>query len=177
MLLLGRQFLSTGDQDITEFLLIRALKVVQGHMAALARTPTVDLGPLVAAYLSSFLPDWQPTGVDTKKVEEFRRQLVLQLPHGYDHAISPLAQDVVVALGNRSSQLGAAANEWGSRCALLATGDPALALKAIAAASGTALPGGEPNERVKWIARHPEARNVMVFAVSDPYQRLRNQLL
>jgi tetratricopeptide (TPR) repeat protein len=177
VLLIGRQFLANTDEKVVDFLLIRALKVLQGHMAGLARTPTVDLGPLVAAYLSSFLPEWQPTGVDAKKVEEFRRQLAQQLPHGYDHAISPLAQDVVVALGNRSSQLGAAANEWGSRCALLAVGDPSIALKAMALANGTQLPSGEPSERVKWIARHPEARNVMVFAVSDAYHRLRNQLL
>ncbi len=105
-------------------------------MTGLSRTATVDLGPLVAAYLSSFLPDWQPTGVDMRKVDEFRRQLVQQLPQEYDHTLSPLAQDVVVALGNRASQLGAAAYEWGSRTALLALGDPALTLNAIAAVSG-----------------------------------------
>jgi hypothetical protein len=158
-------------------LLMRALKVIQAHMTALARTATVDLGPLIAAYLSSFLPDWQPTGVDMKKVEDFRRQLVQQLPHGYDHAMSPLAQDVVVALGNRSSQLGAAAYEWGSRTALLALGEPALALEAIAAGSGSSPLPADTNERIKWITRHAEARNVMVFALSDAYLRLRTQLL
>jgi tetratricopeptide (TPR) repeat protein len=177
IVLLGRSLVSNGTTKIRDFLLMRALKVIQAHMTALARTATVDLGPLIAAYLSSFLPDWQPTGVDMKKVEDFRRQLVQQLPHGYDHAMSPLAQDVVVALGNRSSQLGAAAYEWGSRTALLALGEPALALEAIAAGSGSSPLPADTNERIKWITRHAEARNVMVFALSDAYLRLRTQLL
>lgn len=177
ILLLGRSLVSQSNPKIREFLLIRALKCAQAHMTALARTANVDLGPLIAAYLSSFLPDWQPTGVDMKKVEDFRRQLAQQLPHGYDHGMSPLAQDVVVALGNRASQLGAAVYEWGSRTALLALGEPALALDAIAVASGGGPLPGDTGERIKWIARHAEARNVMVFAVSDAYLRLRTQLL
>jgi cellulose synthase operon protein C len=178
ILLLGRTFIKSVAPVVIEFSLMRALKVVQAHMTGLARTAAVDLGPLIAAYLSSYLPDWQPTGVDARKVEDYRRQLVQQLPQGHDHIMSPLAQDVVVALGNRASQLGEAVCAWGSRTALLALGNPAVALEAMTFAVGSGpLQATDVAERIKWIARHAEARNVMVFAVSDAYLRLRTQLL
>ena len=101
-----------------------------------------------------------------------------QLPQGHDNIMSPLAQDVVVALGNRASQLGEAVYAWGSRTALLSLGDPAIALEAMTFAVGSGpLQSTDVPERIKWIARHAEARNVMVFAVSDAYLRLRTQLL
>ena len=178
ILLLGQTFLKLASPAVIEFSLMRALKVVQAHMTGLARAAAVDLGPLIAAYLSSYLPDWQPTGVDAKKVEDYRRQLVLQIPQGHDNIMSPLAQDVVVALGNRASQLGEAVCAWGSRTALLALGNPAIALEAMTFAVGSGpLQSTDVAERIKWIARHAEARNVIVFAVSDAYLRLRTQLL
>ena len=177
-LLVGRALVDSSNDSVVDFLLIRAMKIVQSHMTGLARKVAVDLGPLIAAYLSLFLPDWQPTSVDLKKVEELKRQLAQALPNAQDHDIGPLAQDVVVALGNRASQLGEAVNEWGSRTALLALGDPAIALEAIATSIGSSpIPVNDPTERVKWIARHPEARNTIVFAVSDPYLRLRTLLI
>ena len=92
--------------------------------------------------------------------------------------MSALAQDVVLALGNRVTQIGEAANEWGSRTALLAFGNPEDALDALSlTASAPALPKDNPADRVKWINRHAEARNLMIFAVSDGFLQLRSQLL
>jgi len=176
-LLLGRALVDSTNDSVVDFLLMRALKIVQSHMSGLSRTAAVDLGPLIAAYLSLFLPEWQPASVDLKKVEELKRHLAQQLPNAYEHDIGPLAHDVVAALGNRTSQLGEAVNEWGSRTALLALGDPAIALEAIATSvESSPLPTDDTAERVKWIARHAEARNATVFAVSDAYLRIRAQL-
>ena len=178
ILLAGDALVSSTDVALSDFLVARALKILQSQATGLARTAAVDLGPLMAAYLSTFLPDWQPMSVDLKKVDDYKRQLVQHLPNASDFDIAQLAQDVAVALGNRASQLGEAVNEWGSRTALLSLGDPAVALRAIAATvENSKLPEADVAERVKWIMRHAEARNTIVFAASDAYLRLRARAL
>ena len=67
-----------------------------------------------------------------------------------------------------------AAQVWASRAALLATGDPFVAIEALAWASGAdaELPAHGP-ERVKWIGRHAEVRDLVAFTVSEDYRNLR----
>jgi tetratricopeptide (TPR) repeat protein len=178
VLVVGEHLLESKQANTRDFLLIRAMKTLQTHTACLARAAPVDLWPLLAAYLSLFLPNWQPGGVDTKRLEEAKQYMQGVLADAHTHDLAALAQDVVLALGNRASQLGEAVNEWGSRTALLALGDPSSALDALGLAAGSApLPKGNALERVKWVNRHPEARNVTIFSVSDGYLQLRSQLL
>ena len=178
VLVVGGKLLETKQQNLQDFLLIRAMKTLQTHTACLARAAAVDLWPLLAAYLGVFLPDWQPAGVDARRLEDTKQTVRNALGSAFAHDTSALAQDVVVALGNRASQVGEAVNEWGSRTALMALGDPANALEALALGSSTvALPKGGVQERVKWINRHPEVRNLTIFAVSDGFLQLHSQLL
>ena len=61
-------------------------------------------------------------------------------------------------------------NGWGKRAALLATGDPNVAHQGIAWAGGHATgrpPAGK--DRLTWIGRNAEARELVVFSVSDAY--------
>lgn len=178
MLAVSRNLIQTSQPHVIDFLVLRALKILQSHLTGLCRTATVDLGPLLSAYLGLFLPNWQPVGVDLKKVDDYRRVLDLQWPSGSAHDMAPLAQDVVVTLGNRASQLGEAAFEWGSRTALLALGDPSVALEALAiTTANNPIPAQGTAERVRWAARHAEARKILVFAVSEVYLRLRARLV
>jgi len=60
---------------------------------------------------------------------------------------------------------------------LLATGDPYIALDAIAWAGGnTQGPPAEGKDRIKWIGRQAEARDLIVFSVSDAFVQLREHL-
>ncbi len=178
VLVIGQQLLELKSESTRDFLLIRAMKILQTHTACLARAAPVDLWPLLAAYLGQFLPNWQPAGVDNRRLEDAKLSMRSVLADGYTHDMAALAQDVVVALGNRASQLGEAVNEWGSRAALLALGSPSSALDALLLATATGpVPKEAALERVKWVNRHAEARNLAIFFVSDGFMQLRGQLL
>jgi hypothetical protein len=88
-----------------------------------------------------------------------------------------LALEIGGTIGNRASQLGTAINQWANRAALLAVGDPSIALRAIgrSAGPGKGLPD-EGVERLKWIVRNSEARDLAVFSVSDAYSEARRRV-
>jgi hypothetical protein len=94
-----------------------------------------------------------------------------------DDDVPMLALEVIGSIGNRASQLGTAVNEWGNRTSLLATGNPAVAFRSIAFAAGSPSgPPEDPNERLKWIVRNPEARDIAVYSVGDAYAQAREML-
>jgi hypothetical protein len=89
--------------------------------------------------------------------------------------VSLLALEVVGSLGSRASQLATALNQWANRTALLAVGAPLTALRALALASNADLPSEGP-ERLRWIGRHAEGRDVAIFCVSDACGEARKKL-
>jgi hypothetical protein len=94
-----------------------------------------------------------------------------------DGDVPVLALEVIGAIGNRASQLATATHQFGNRAGLLAVGNPSAAIEGIALASGQgkAMPESGP-DRLKWIVRNPEARDVAVFSVSDQYAQARASL-
>lgn len=174
-LLFGQDLLDSTDEAARYFLMVRTLKILQGRAATLSRTAPIELWPLTAAYLSIFAPNWHPQGVDFKRMTEARQRLQAAMPRRLDTDVPVLALEVIGSIGNRASQLGTAINEWGNRTALLATGNPAAALRAIAFASGQTIPEDRA-ERLKWVVRHAEARDLMVFSVSEQHAEARRQL-
>ena len=176
-LVFGKALLDGDDDAARYFLLVRALKILQAHASTLSRTSPIDLWPLTAAYLSVFAPDWQPQGVDAKKMAEARQRIQGAMPRNLDPDVPVLALEVVGSIGNRAAQLATAVNQWGNRTGLLALGNPTAALRAIALSLGQQ--GGMPAEgpdRIKWIVRHPEARGIAVFSVSEQYSEARRRL-
>jgi hypothetical protein len=174
-ILLGEALLKHEDQGVKDFLLLRALRLVQARMSVLTRTAPVDLWPVVGGFLSLFADGWQPQGADPDKVRQAASRLKAAFPVKLESDIPTLALEVIGAIGNRASQLGALANQWGSRTALLATGDPMSAFLALALAAGR--PEGPPtegDERLRWIVRNPEARDIAVFSVDQKYLEARN---
>ncbi len=176
-LCLGDALVETRDQDARDFLLLRALKAIQNGTAALTRTAPIDLWPLVGAYLKLHSPSFNPPGVDASKLAGFHNAMLEAGMVSPDPKLGLLASEVIRTIGNRASSLNAAANSWGTRVALLALGDPVLALRAVAWAAGT--PEGPPTdgpERLRWISRQAEARDLIVFSVSEGYHESRAQL-
>jgi hypothetical protein len=75
------------------------------------------------------------------------------------------------------SQVGQSSGQWGARTALLAVGSAHVALRGVALSLGQA--SGPPEtaaDRVKWVLRHPEARDLTVFSVSDAYVEARRRV-
>jgi lipopolysaccharide biosynthesis regulator YciM len=173
-LVLGQALLTEQADSIRSFLVIRAFKALQENVAIFSRTAPIDLWPLTAAFLQLFAPTWAPQGVDANKLKDFKARLQRGGPAPSGADLTALATEVATGIGNRASTLQSAANSWGSRCALLSTGDATTALDAIAWATGQ--PSGAPAtnpDRMKWIGRNAEARDLIVFSVSDAYSEAR----
>ncbi len=172
----GLPLVTAPETDVREFLIHRALKVLQTRTAALSRTAPIDLWPMVAAYLQLHDVTFEPQGVDANKVKTFKERMARAMPPP-DPAVSDLAREVIGSIGNRASSLNTITNAWGARTGLLALGDPNLALQAIAWASGNAQgPPTSGPERVRWIGRQAEARDLIVFSVSEGYANARTKL-
>jgi len=176
-LVFGQALLDSEDDAARYFLMIRCLKILQGKAAALSRTTPIDLWPVLAAYLSIFAPNWIPQGVEAKKLAEAQRRIQGVMPPKLDDEIPALALEVIGAIGNRASLLGTALHQWGNRTALLSAGSLVASLRGVSFAVGQ--PGGPPKEgpeRVKWIVRNPEARDLATFCVGEQYAEARSRL-
>jgi hypothetical protein len=174
----GQALLDSSDDATRFFLLIRALKIIQLRAAALSRTAPIDLWPVLAGFLGQYAGNWQPQGVDAKKLAEARSRIsAAARAFRVDDDVPMLVLEVIGAIGNRASQLGTAIHQFGNRAALLATGSLMTALKGVALAGGhSAGPPAEGPERVKWIVRNPEARDLATFGVSEQYAQARKRI-
>jgi tetratricopeptide (TPR) repeat protein len=175
-LVLGATLVDQPESAERTFLLHRAMKVLQSNAAVFARTAPIDLWPLLAAYLRTFNREFSPQGVDATRFAEAQQRLARAVPDGLPADTSILAGDVVGTIGNRASTLNSAINGWGSRAGLLATGNPNVALTAIAWAGGNANgPPSSGKDRLTWIGRNAEARDLMIFSVADAYADARSR--
>jgi hypothetical protein len=162
---------------VRTFLLHRALKVIQANAAAISRTAPIDQWPLLAAYLKAFNATWVPQGVDQGKLNEFSAKVAKAKPASMDAQVSLLAAEVIGSIGNRASTLNTVINGWGNRAGLLGVGDLNVAITGIAWAGGhTNAPPATGKDRMTWIGRNAEARELVVFSVSDAYADARAQL-
>jgi hypothetical protein len=152
-----------------EFLIHRAMKVLQAGTAALSRTAPIDLWPLLAAFLRLHVASFTPQGADMAKVNDYHARMARRAPRAFEPAIVRCAQEVAEGIGNRASSLNHVANSWGSRSALLALGDPLVAMRALSWATGGAALASSAADRLKWIGRQAEARDLIVFSVSEDY--------
>ncbi len=169
-ILIGSALAQQPPSPERTFLVHRAMKVIQGNTCVLARTAPIDLWPIVAALLKAFSPSFQPQGVDTGRFADAFGRISRAMPQGLPQDLGVLASDVIGTIGNRASTLNSAINGWGSRAGLLAVGDPNVALVSIAWAGGNA--NGPPTagkDRITWVGRNAEARDLVIFAVSDQY--------
>ncbi len=176
LLVFGQALLDSGDDAARYCLLLRALKVLQGRAATVARTAPIDLWPVVGALLSLLAPSFTPQAIDAKKLGEARARIQAVLPARLDDDLPTLALEVSSLIGNRASQLATQVYMWGNRTALLAAGSLAAALRAIALSAGANTPPAGGTDRIKWIVRNAEARDLAIYSVSEPYAEARRRL-
>ena len=177
IIVLGTSMLTTEDTAVRDFLLIRALKIVQTRGCVLSRTAPIDLLPTVAALVKTLAPSFQPSAIDARRFTEALQKLTAVKPASIDPDVAALALEFGGSLDNRASTLNVAVNGWGDRAALLAQGLLTIALKAIAWSGGH--PSGPPasgKDRMTWIGRNAEARDLIVFVASESYGDARKRL-
>jgi len=176
-IVIGQPLVASENTGVRTFLIHRALKVIQTNASAFSRTAPIDLWPLLAAYLKALNTAFSPQGVDPAKLAEASAKIAKAMSGNVDAQVRTLAGEVISSIGNRASTLNTAINGWGARAGLLAVGDPNIALTGIAWAGGhTNQPPATGKERLTWIGRNAEARELIVFSVSDGYSDARARL-
>jgi tetratricopeptide (TPR) repeat protein len=175
-IVVGEALLAPSSVLARTFLLVRALKLVQAHAAALPRVPAKDLPALIAAWLQAFNPTWQPQGIPAPQLAEIGRRLSQVMARRVDPDVGLIALEVAGSIGTLAAALGPAALTWANRTGLLAVGDPNAALDGIAWTLGqtTGAPRS-PQERASWIARTPEAKEIIAYSVSEQYSDARTR--
>ncbi|AKT38058.1 tetratricopeptide repeat protein [Chondromyces crocatus] len=177
VIVLGQALVASPREDVRTFLIHRALKILQTRGSAFSRTAPIDLWPMFAAFLKALNPSWTPQGVDASRLTEWYSKVTRAMGADADPQLAVLAADIVGSIGNRASTLNTAINSWGNRAALLASGDLNVAFTAIAWSGGhTNAPPAEGKERITWIGRNAEARDLIVFSVSDSFADARDRL-
>ena len=175
-LLVGEKLMTVPNERARAFVVVRAMKMILARASSVLRGDPADVAVLVSALFTAFNPSFVPQGVDPKRVSEVSRRLVPALPRNLDPTVGVIALEAAGTLGSHAAMLGPATQAWANRVALLAIGDPNGALDAIAWSRGEeAAPRGS-EQRAAWIARNPEARELMAFSVSDAYSEARARL-
>jgi tetratricopeptide (TPR) repeat protein len=174
--LVGEEIGRVKNTRARTFLVVRAIKMVLARASALLRNKPEEVGALATGLFMALNPSYQPSGVDINKVRDWGRRIHPALPRNLDPTVGVIALEAAGMLGPQVQSLGAGAIAWANRAALLAIGDPNGALDAIAWMNGLeAAPTGS-EERAAWIARTPEARDLMTFSVTDHYAEARTRL-
>ena len=182
-LVMGESLLS--DERIGSFLALRALKLVRVNASALGRTVPGELGVLVSAWLKCFNPEWMPQGINAAALTTAIARIQGALPRNLAPDVGVIALEVAATIGTRQATLGPAALAWANRVAMLALGDPNAALDAIASAGAPGAVGiagppkaapRDPKERAAWVARTPEARDLVAFGATEAFAEARARL-
>ncbi len=166
-----------GTESSAAFMVLRAIKLVSAKASVLARLASADLAILVSAWLKCFNPTWQPQGVNMALVNAMGGRLQPALHRLRGPEIAIIALEAAGTVAAQAGALGPLSIAWADRVALLGLGDPNAALDAIAASGETAVGAPrDPQERAAWIARTPEARDLVAFAVTDAFAEVSAQL-
>jgi tetratricopeptide (TPR) repeat protein len=175
-LLVGEGLAEVKSERARAFVVMRAMKMILSRSSALVRAPAEDVAALTLALFTVFNPSFAAPGVDPRRIQDLVRRLGPALPRNLDPSVGVIALEAAGILGTQAPAISHAAHAWASRTALLAIGDPNAALDGLAWARGeTAAPTGS-EERAAWVARTPEARELMAFSVSEQYAEARARL-
>jgi hypothetical protein len=175
-LVLGAALVQKAAPAVLQAVAASELKLVLANASALSRMEPDECWSTLAGFLACFDQPWAATGADAQRVARALNRLrphVTWVPEPDLLAQLPaLAQELLP----RASEVPRALRVWATRTALLAIGDPGVALDASwsAARAATALPGDEDG-RMRWIATNPEAHDLVRYGVSEAYMQARRR--
>jgi tetratricopeptide (TPR) repeat protein len=152
------------------FPLLRALKIAQVNACALTRLVPADQPAVLAGFFACFAPAWPAAGAEAQRLVAARNRIRPHLTFLPEPDLATRIGELTNELLPRASGLGDSLRRWASRAALLAVGDPSTALESswVARHPSSPLPPDEEG-RMRFIATHSEARDLVSFGVSDAY--------
>ena len=164
-LLIGEDLGSGTTPAQRAFLFARAIAVASAHLTVAMRTQPEQLAPTLLALQRQFDPHVATAGVDARVLEDLTKKVGKGIARRSRDALGLVLLEMVNAPGYDPTRLGIAAAELGDRLALLALGSAPAAIEALLQLAGI----GDAAPRHQLIAKVPEARELLRFAVSDPY--------
>jgi Tfp pilus assembly protein PilF len=169
-LVLGQALVEHGDPRLLDFAVTSALHLGRVNGAVLSRLPAAERRPLLAGFLACFAPPWPASGDDAQRLMAAKNKLrphITLVPES--HAVARIAA-LTPGVLEAADAIAEALRCWAARVALLAVGDPALALEALWAASHASSPLPRNEEaRIRWVAGNLQARDLVSFGASEPY--------
>jgi hypothetical protein len=105
-----------------------------------------------------------------------RSRLEPFLPTEISPNLGMMALEAASALPSLRGRVQSLANAWLHRTALLGIGDPANALEAISWGHGLDTLSADADARGTFVADHDDARDLVIFTVSDNYLEARKKL-
>jgi tetratricopeptide (TPR) repeat protein len=174
-LLVGDVLADAPVAPATLFQLVRALKLVQLHAAALARSDGTTVEAALGAWLSTLVPTWTPKGGLSSSATQMAERMAQNLPAEIPDDIVSLAKETADQLQGPLASVGLGIRTLANRAGLVCLGDPGVCIDALARLQGLD-PEASGFQRTSWLARHHEGRDLIVFGISDAYVALRAQL-
>ncbi|MFW6050992.1 MAG: tetratricopeptide repeat protein, partial [Myxococcota bacterium] len=169
-LLVGRELLSSTDEEERRFLLLRAAKAARAGFAVAVRSDPAHLALAVSSLIRVYEPGYAPPGADARQLDDLARRVKKGIPRRARDELGPLVIDMAGAPGFDPTGLAVAASQLGDRFALVALGSFPAGLSALLKTAGGRSPGAdEPGARAARLQEVPEARALFEFAVSDAH--------
>jgi hypothetical protein len=167
--LLGRTLVENADPAVQTFLVLRALAIAKVNGCALSRMAPEEGWSTLGGFLACFGPSMAAWGPETERVLLARNRI---RPH-VTWVPEPQLVDRVAALMDETlpaaGLIGDALYRWGTRVALLGIGDPVVALEGLITSDPRGIQPVSEESRLRWIAGHAEAKDLVSFGVSEAY--------
>lgn len=161
---LGVGWVQSAPTALQDFIVWRCLKLLQGRVGTLAHLSNEAVALRVDALLSAYT---EVNGqADPRSVESNRLTTVLRPLLPSDPSLGPLAAESDHAIAEGGLDLAEAIALWADRSALLATGEPRMALHAVCLLHGE-TPAASPGALLDAVAEVPAARRLLTSLV-DP---------
>jgi hypothetical protein len=166
---LGSALLDRADPGVQTFLVLRALAIAKANGCALSRMTPDQVWAIVAGFFACFGPAWPVSGADAQRLLAARNKIRPHLTWVPEPDLSDRVTALMADVLPRAGEIGEALCRWGTRVALLGVGDPTVALDGLIESDPRgARPSGE-EARMRWIAGHPEAKDLVSYGVSEAY--------
>lgn len=163
---LGLGWVERAPAGVQDFVVWRALKLLQGRVGAVAHLSPDAAALRLDALLSAYTDPGNSLVAESNAQNRLRPLLHPLLPK--DPTLSALAATSVQELTSSELEVGDAIALWADRAAVLATGEPRVALLAVCLRHGeTNL--GSPSALLEAVGRQPSARRLMASLLSTAF--------
>jgi tetratricopeptide (TPR) repeat protein len=174
-ILVGKGLLHEATESEIQFVLGRSLWLISRAMILPAHLKREALELLIAGIVRQYQPDYQPSEVDFKALQQATKRASKVIPRKLKQELMPFALECSGA-GLDLRALGASVVHSANRAGLATCRSVYAALSVLARMSGTIGLPTEPQGRARALADNLEASELLRFSVSDAYLDLRRAM-